>query len=70
MQKTYHKIVNGDSREMLELKDESIHLVLTSPPYWQLKDYGTENQISRIYFKFLKYSLKNDRISCPMDIFK
>jgi DNA modification methylase len=53
MQKTYHKIVNGDSREMLELKDESIHLVLTSPPYWQLKDYGTENQISRIYFKFL-----------------
>ena len=45
MQKTYHKIVNGDSREMLELKDESIHLVLTSPPYWQLKDYGTENQI-------------------------
>lgn len=30
---------------MLELKDESIHLVVTSPPYWQLKDYGTENQI-------------------------
>ena len=45
MQKTYHKIVNGDSREMLELKDDSIHLVLTSPPYWQLKDHGTENQI-------------------------
>lgn len=30
---------------MSELKDESIHLVVTSPPYWQLKDYGTENQI-------------------------
>lgn len=45
MQKTYHKIVNGDSRQMSELKDESIHLVVTSPPYWQLKDYGTENQI-------------------------
>ena len=30
---------------MSELKDESIHLVATSPPYWQLKDYGTENQI-------------------------
>ena len=30
---------------MVELKDESIHLVVTSPPYWQLKDYGTENQI-------------------------
>ncbi|HRI28263.1 MAG TPA: DNA methyltransferase, partial [Chitinophagales bacterium] len=24
---------------------ESIHLIVTSPPYWQLKDYGTENQI-------------------------
>jgi len=24
---------------------ESIHLVITSPPYWQLKDYGSENQI-------------------------
>jgi len=45
MKGTYHKIVNGDSRQMSELKDESIHLVLTSPPYWQLKDYGTENQI-------------------------
>jgi modification methylase len=42
---TYHKIINGDSREMLELKDNSMHLVITSPPYWQLKDYGTDNQI-------------------------
>ncbi len=30
---------------MLELKDNSMHLVITSPPYWQLKDYGTDNQI-------------------------
>lgn len=30
---------------MIELKDNSMHLVITSPPYWQLKDYGTENQI-------------------------
>ncbi|MCC6542795.1 MAG: thermonuclease family protein [Flavobacteriales bacterium] len=29
---------------MSELKDESVHLVVTSPPYWQLKDYGMENQ--------------------------
>ena len=44
-QGTYHKVINGDSRRMSELKDETIHLVVTSPPYWQLKDYGTENQI-------------------------
>lgn len=30
---------------MTELEDESVHLVVTSPPYWQLKDYGHERQI-------------------------
>lgn len=43
--KTTHTIVNGDSRQMNELKDKSVHLIVTSPPYWQLKDYGTDNQI-------------------------
>lgn len=42
---TKHTIINGDSRQMSELKNESVHLIVTSPPYWQLKDYGTENQI-------------------------
>jgi len=43
--KTSHKIINGDSRQMTELEDKSVDLIITSPPYWQLKDYGTENQI-------------------------
>ncbi|MDD2595535.1 MAG: DNA methyltransferase [Bacteroidales bacterium] len=43
--KTKHIIINGDSRKMSELKDQSVHLIVTSPPYWQLKDYGTDNQI-------------------------
>jgi len=43
--KTNHIIINGDSRHMAELLDKSIHLALTSPPYWQLKDYGTKDQI-------------------------
>jgi site-specific DNA-methyltransferase (adenine-specific) len=30
---------------MTEIPDESVHLVITSPPYWQLKDYGDENQL-------------------------
>lgn len=30
---------------MSELPDNSVHLAVTSPPYWQLKDYGTDNQI-------------------------
>ncbi|MGD1047053.1 MAG: DNA methyltransferase [Bacteroidota bacterium] len=42
---THHKIIIGDSRRMSELPDDSVHLVITSPPYWQLKDYGDKNQI-------------------------
>jgi len=40
-----HKIIIGDSREMKEVSDESVHLIITSPPYWQLKDYGKGTQI-------------------------
>jgi DNA modification methylase len=40
-----HKIIIGDSRGMKEVEDEKIHLIITSPPYWQLKDYGNGNQI-------------------------
>ncbi len=43
--KTKHICIIGDSREMKEVQDESVHLVVTSPPYWQLKDYGVEEQI-------------------------
>lgn len=43
--KTKHTCIYGDCRKMKELNDESVHLVVTSPPYWQLKDYGTEDQI-------------------------
>jgi site-specific DNA-methyltransferase (adenine-specific) len=42
---TTHKIIIGDSRQMKEVEDESIHLIVTSPPYWQLKDYGNGSQI-------------------------
>ena len=42
---TRHRIITGDSRHMGELKDKSVQLVITSPPYWQLKDYGTNDQI-------------------------
>lgn len=42
---TDHKIIFGDSRSLNQIKDKSVQLIITSPPYWQLKDYGTENQI-------------------------
>jgi len=30
---------------MAEVPDKSVHLIITSPPYWQLKDYGNGCQI-------------------------
>lgn len=42
---TEHRIIFGDSRFLNQIKDKSVQLIITSPPYWQLKDYGTEGQI-------------------------
>ncbi|MCD6116370.1 thermonuclease family protein [bacterium] len=42
---THHKIIIGDSRQMSSIANKSVHLIVTSPPYWQLKDYGAVNQI-------------------------
>ena len=30
---------------MSMIPDKSVQLIITSPPYWQLKDYGSSNQI-------------------------
>ena len=39
-------ILNGDVREQLRLiPDETVNCVVTSPPYWGLRDYGTEGQL-------------------------
>ena len=43
--KTSHTIIIGDARNMAEVPDTSVHLVVTSPPYWQIKNYGGKQQI-------------------------
>lgn len=45
MKERFVRVIIGDSRKMIELENESIDLVVTSPPYWHIKDYGVENQI-------------------------
>ena len=40
------RILIGDVRAMLAtLPDESVHCVVTSPPYWGLRDYGIAGQL-------------------------
>ena len=36
---TTHRLIVADSRDMGFLSGESVHLVVTSPPYWNLKRY-------------------------------
>jgi site-specific DNA-methyltransferase (adenine-specific) len=40
MAETLHRLINADARELSFLEDESVHLVVTSPPYWNLKKYN------------------------------
>jgi site-specific DNA-methyltransferase (adenine-specific) len=40
MQQTFHRLINGDARDLSFLPDDSVHLVVTSPPYWNLKRYA------------------------------
>lgn len=50
-----HTLRCGDARELSWIPDESVHLVLTSPPYWTLKEYPmNENQLGLVadYEKF------------------
>ena len=40
------RIINADALAGLaQLADDSVHCVVTSPPYWGLRDYGVEGQI-------------------------
>ncbi len=53
---TMHSLYHGDARNVLRLKEESVHLVLTSPPYWTLKEYrDSEGQLGHVedYEQFL-----------------
>lgn len=40
-----NKIYISDCRKMDKIEDESVHLIVTSPPYWFIKDYGNKDQI-------------------------
>jgi DNA modification methylase len=53
---TYHDLYFSDSRSLKTLLPNSVHLILTSPPYWTLKEYNPHaNQMGSIadYEKFL-----------------
>ena len=54
---TIHRSIRGDARILDGLEANSVHLVVTSPPYWTLKEYGdSDGQLGHIddYDSFLE----------------
>ena len=54
---TTHRLYHGDARDLSFVPDESVHLVVTSPPYWKLKRYNdTAGQMGHLqnYEEFLR----------------
>ncbi|MBN1317900.1 MAG: site-specific DNA-methyltransferase [Anaerolineales bacterium] len=55
-EQTSHRLIQGDARKLGFIPDESIHLVVTSPPYWILKRYNdNQDQLGHVedYEQFL-----------------
>ena len=44
---TIFNFIKGDARKISGIEAKTIDLVLTSPPYWQRRDYGHKNQLGQ-----------------------
>ncbi len=69
---TVHRLKVADARELSWIADESVHLVVTSPPYWVLKDYehssgqlGDIRDYEQFLFELDKVWLECARVLVP-----
>lgn len=46
-QRPLRQVIKADARHIPEIHDDSVDLVVTSPPYWRKRDYGFEGQIGQ-----------------------
>ena len=76
---TNHILRLGDSRDLSWIADESIHLIVTSPPYWTLKQYRHDNpgqmgdiedyeaflgELDKVWRECARVLVKGGRICC------
>jgi DNA modification methylase len=75
---TAHHIYLGDARAMSNLEAESVHLILTSPPYWTLKEYRNSaaqlghienydeflNDLDKVWTRCLRALVPGGRLIC------
>jgi len=61
--RTKHRLHLGDARDLSWISDASIHLVVTSPPYWTLKEYAPGNAAQMGHFDDYEHFLSElDRV--------
>src|SRR5580658_8853350 len=61
--RTTHHLRLGDARDLSWIADASVHLVVTSPPYWTLKEYAPGNGDQMGHFKDYEHFLSElDRV--------
>lgn len=46
--KTKHRLICADARDLSFIEDTSVQLVVTSPPYWTLKEYHPSRDAGRL----------------------
>jgi site-specific DNA-methyltransferase (adenine-specific) len=61
--RTTHRLRLADARDLSWIPDASVHLVVTSPPYWTLKDYAPGNRDQMGHFADYEHFLSElDRV--------
>lgn len=75
---TTHRLIQGDAREMPYIPSESVHLVVTSPPYWTLKRYNESprqlghvskyeqflNELKKVWAEVFRVLVPGGRLVC------
>lgn len=61
--RTKHRLHAGDARDLSWIPGSSVHLVVTSPPYWTLKEYAPGNHDQMGHFRDYEHFLAElDRV--------
>ena len=59
---TEHRFHLGDARDLSWLRDESVHLIVTSPPYWTLKKYADHKQQMGSIVQYEEFLAELDKV--------
>jgi hypothetical protein len=61
--RTTHRLHLGDARDLSWIPDASVHLVVTSPPYWTPKEYAAGNEDQMGHFQdYERFLAELDRV--------